>query len=78
MQIVRTASDLAKYVFEVRGVEDLLRKTLRQDAVASFFAELPACIVGIDAYSGARDALPTQAGSGSSVVQRRATRIDRR
>jgi transposase len=51
--------DLAKYVFEVHGVdaEDkvVLRKTLRREAVASFFAELPACVVGMEACSGAHD-----------------------
>ena len=57
MQIMRIGLDLAKYVFEVHGVdaEDkvVLRKTLRRDAVASFFAELPACVVGMEACSGA-------------------------
>lgn len=57
MQIVRIGLDLAKYVFEVHGVDAeekvVLRKTLRRDAVASFFAELPACIVGMEACSGA-------------------------
>jgi transposase len=59
MQIVRIGLDLAKYVFEVHGVdaEDkvVLRKTLRREAVASFFAELPACVVGMEACSGAHD-----------------------
>lgn len=57
VQIVRIGLDLAKYVFEVHGVDAeekvVLRKTLRRDAVASFFAELPACIVGMEACSGA-------------------------
>lgn len=57
MQIVRIGLDLAKYVFEVHGVDAeekvVLRKTLRRDAVASFFAELPACVVGMEACSGA-------------------------
>lgn len=57
MQIVRIGLDLAKYVFEVHGVdaqdETVLRKTLRRDAVVPFFAELPACIVGMEASNGA-------------------------
>lgn len=57
MQIVRIGLDLAKYVFEVHGVdaEDrvVLRKTLRRDGVAQFFAELPTCVVGMEACSGA-------------------------
>ena len=57
MQIVRIGLDLAKYVFEVHGVDAeekvVLRKTLRRDAVAQFFAELPGCVVGMEACSGA-------------------------
>ena len=49
--------DLAKYVFEVHGgdAEDkvVLRKTLRREAVATFFGGLPSCLVGMEACSGA-------------------------
>jgi transposase len=42
MHVVRIGLDLAKYVFEVHGVDSLgkfaVRKTLRRDAVARFFA----------------------------------------
>jgi len=45
MQIVRVGLDLAKYVFEVHGVDArgkvVLRKTLRRSAVSNFFANLP-------------------------------------
>ena len=57
MQIVRVGLDLAKYVFEVHAVDAsggvVLRKTLRRDAVAQFFSELPACVVGMEACGGA-------------------------
>lgn len=57
MQIVRIGLDLAKYVFEVHGVDAneaiVLRKTLRRDGVAQFFSELPPCLVGLEACSGA-------------------------
>jgi transposase len=57
VQIVRIGLDLAKYVFEVHGVDAdeavVLRKTLRRDAVASFFADLPPCVVGMEACSSA-------------------------
>lgn len=57
MEIVRIGLDLAKNVFEVCGVdaEDgvVLRQTLRRDAVPQFFSELPPCIVGMEACSGA-------------------------
>ncbi len=56
MRIVRIGSDLAKYVFEVHGAdaEDrvVLRKALRRDGVAQFFAELPTCVVGMEACGG--------------------------
>lgn len=57
MHISRIGLDLAKYVFEIHGVdaEDnvVLRKTLRRDAIPQFFAELPTCVVGMEACSGA-------------------------
>lgn len=57
MQVVRIGLDLAKYVFEVHGVDShgkvLVRKTLRRDAVAHFFANLPPCLVGMEASNGA-------------------------
>jgi transposase len=57
MQVVRIGLDLAKYVFEVHGVDSLgkvvVRKTPRRDAVARFFANLPRCLVGMEASNGA-------------------------
>src|SRR5215472_16930185 len=57
MQIVRIGLDLAKYVFEVHGVDArgkvVLRKTLRREAVSSFFANLPSCLIGMEASNGA-------------------------
>lgn len=56
MQIVRIGLDLAKNLFEVHGVDAqdkaILRKTLRRDAVSRFFADLPPCVVGMEACSG--------------------------
>ena len=56
MHIKRIGLDLAKYVFEVHAVdaqdEVVLRKTLRRDSVAQFFAELEPCIVGMEACCG--------------------------
>lgn len=57
MQIVRIGLDLAKYVFEVHGVdaqdEVVLRKTLRREAVAQFFGDLEPCVIGMEACCGA-------------------------
>ena len=56
MEVVRIGLDLAKNLFEVHGVDAydnaVLRKRLRRDAVAQFFADLPPYIVGLEACSG--------------------------
>ncbi|MAU52548.1 transposase [Roseovarius sp. MBR-154] len=56
MEIKRIGLDLAKYVFEVHAVDNdenvVLRKTLRREAVAQFFAELEPCVVGMEACCG--------------------------
>jgi transposase len=57
MSVVRIGLDLAKYVFEVHGVDShgkvVLRKRLRREAVSSFFANLPRCLIGMEASNGA-------------------------
>lgn len=57
MQITTIGLDLAKNVFQVHGVDErgkvTLRKQLRRDQVAAFFANLPACLIGIEACSSA-------------------------
>jgi transposase len=49
--------DLAKHVFQVHGVdaagECVLRKRLRRSQVISFFAQLPRCLVGLEACATA-------------------------
>ena len=48
---------LAKNVFQVHGVGSgdsaVLRKTLRREAMMPFLSELPPCLVGMEACSGA-------------------------
>ena len=57
MEITTIGLDLAKNVFQVHGVNErgkaVLRKQLRRDQVAPFFANLPACLVGIEACASA-------------------------
>lgn len=57
MQVVRIGLDLAKYVFEAHGADNhgkvVVRKRLRRGAVARFFANIPACLVGMEASNGA-------------------------
>ena len=48
--------DLAKSVFQVHGVDGhgkvVVAKRLRRDAVLAFFANLPPCVVGMEACAG--------------------------
>jgi transposase len=48
--------DLAKSVFQVHGVDVhgkvVMTKRLRRDAVLAFFANLPVCVVGMEACAG--------------------------
>jgi transposase len=57
MQITTVGLDLAKNVFQVHGVNEhgkvVLRQQLRRDQVAAFFANLPACLVGMEACGSA-------------------------
>jgi len=57
MPVVRIGLDLAKYVFEVHGVDDhgkvVLRKRLRRAALPEFFANMPTCLIGMEASNGA-------------------------
>ena len=57
MALTRIGLDLAKNVFEVHGVDErdktVLRKTLRRDQVGIFFANIPPCLVAMEACSGA-------------------------
>ncbi|MEM8622728.1 MAG: IS110 family transposase [Pseudomonadota bacterium] len=57
MEIVRIGLNLAKYVFEVHCFDAdgkvMLRKRLRREAVAQFFADTPPCLAGMQACSGA-------------------------
>jgi transposase len=57
MNITTIGLDLAKNVFQVHGVNErgvsVLRKQLKRDQVAPFFARLEPCLVGIEACGGA-------------------------
>ena len=57
MKITTIGLDLAKNVMQVHGVDEqgkvVLKKQLRRHRVASFFANLPVCLVGMEACGGA-------------------------
>jgi transposase len=53
MKITRVGLDIAKLVFQVHGVDERgkvgVRKQLQRSKVLQFFAQLPPCVVGIEA-----------------------------
>ena len=57
MKITTVGIDLAKNVFQVHGIDErgkaVLRKQLRRAQVAVFFANLPPCVIGIEACASA-------------------------
>jgi transposase len=57
MKVTRIGLDIAKQVFQVHGVDERgntrVRKQLPRAKVLEFFAQLPACLVGIEACAGA-------------------------
>ena len=59
MKITTIGLDLAKNVFQVQGADEygkaVLRKTLQRHQVLTFFANLPACLIGMEACGGAHE-----------------------
>ncbi len=57
MKITTVGIDLAKNVFQVHGIDErgkaVLRKQLRRAQVAVFFANLPPCMIGMEACASA-------------------------
>jgi transposase len=57
MKITTVGLDLAKNVFQVHGVDGrgkaVLHKQLKRSEMATFFANLPACLIGMEACSSA-------------------------
>jgi transposase len=53
MKVTRIGLDIAKQVFQLHGVDvhgkSRLRKQLARAKVLEFFAQLPPCLVGIEA-----------------------------
>lgn len=57
MKVLRCGVDLAKRVIEVHGVDErgtiTVAKTLARDKVLTYFAQLPPCLIGMEACAGA-------------------------
>jgi transposase len=68
MKITSVGIDLAKNVIQVHGVDErgkaVLNKQLKRDQVALFFANLPPCLIGMEACGSA--AVGMKMGSGQS------------
>ena len=71
MKITTVGIDLAKSLFQVRGVNEhgkaVLKKQLKRDRVAAFFAQLPACLIGMEACSRAHHWARKLGGFGHDV-----------
>lgn len=57
MKVTRIGLDIAKRVFQVHGVDEQgrarVKKKLSRSQVLEFFAQLPTCLIGIEACGGA-------------------------
>ncbi len=57
MKITTVGIDLAKHVFAIHGVDErgkaVLRKQLKREQMATFFANLPLCLIGVEACGSA-------------------------
>lgn len=57
MKITTVGIDLAKNVFQIHGVDErgktVLKKQLKRDQMAAFFANLPPCLIGMEACGSA-------------------------
>ncbi len=57
MKVTTAGIDLAKNVFQVHGVDEhgktVLKKQLKRDQMAAFFANLPPCLIGVEACGSA-------------------------
>ena len=57
MKITTVGIDLAKNVFQLHGIDELgktvIKKKLQREQMTEFFVNLPACLIGMEACSGA-------------------------
>jgi len=71
MKITTIGIDVAKNVFQVHGVDErgktVLRKQVKRDQMAAFFAKLPGCLVGMEACGSAHHWARKLQGFGHTV-----------
>ncbi len=71
MKATTIGLDIAKQIFQVHGADAegraVLRQRLRRNQVAAFFANLPLCVVGLEACGGAQHWVRVLSRCGSTV-----------
>jgi len=71
MNITTIGIDLAKSVFQIHGVEArgkaVLKRQLRRDQMGSFFANLPVCVIGMEACASSHHWARKLQGLGHTV-----------
>ena len=71
MKIRTIGIDVAKNVFQVHGVDErgktVLRKQVKRDQMAAFFAKLPGCLIGMEACGSAHHWARKLQGFGHTV-----------
>ena len=73
MKITTIGVDLAKEVFQIHGVDShgkaVLRKQLRRNEMAKFFANLKPCLIGMEAFGSAHYWADSRHGRAPSAVR---------
>ena len=71
MKVTTLGIDLAKNVFQLHGVNEygktVIKKQIRRDQMAEFFANLPACLIGMEACGSAHHWARKLEGFGHTV-----------
>jgi transposase len=71
MEITTVGIDLAKAVFQIHAVDErgktVMKKQLKRDQVAAFFAKLPPCLIGMEACGSAHHWARKLEGFGHTV-----------
>ena len=71
MKITTVGIDLAKSVFQVHGIDEhakaVLKKQLKRDQMGAFFANLPPCLIGMEACGSAHHWARKLQGFGHTV-----------
>ncbi len=71
MKVTTLGIDLAKNVFQLHGVNEygktVIKKQIRREQMAEFFANLPACLIGMEACGSAHHWVRKLEGFGHTV-----------